>query len=256
MNLCKKIGKSIAIAFSMYSKIPMVQFEWKEEDMRYSMCFFPLVGIVIGLLSWCWWLFCQQFGIGKMCFAFVGLAIILLVTGGIHMDGYMDTMDALHSYGSREKKLEILKDSHIGAFAVIMTVLYVLIAAGAYSEIKNYSVMASFCGSYFLSRIFSAIAVVSFPCAKKEGTLYMFADAAQEKIVKRSLYAELALCALWQILMDPKAGIMQLICALTVFGYYYYKSKKEFGGFTGDLAGYFVTLCEGALMVMAAIACL
>ena len=47
MNLCKKIGKSIAIAFSMYSKIPMVQFEWKEEDMRYSMCFFPLVGIVI-----------------------------------------------------------------------------------------------------------------------------------------------------------------------------------------------------------------
>ena len=256
MNLFKKIGKSIAIAFSMYSKIPMVQFEWKEEDMRYSMCFFPLVGIVIGLLSWCWWLFCQQFDIGKMCFAFVGIAIILLVTGGIHMDGYMDTMDALHSYGSREKKLEILKDSHIGAFAVIMTVLYVLIAAGAYSEIKNYSVMASFCGSYFLSRIFSAIAVVSFPCAKKEGTLYMFADAAQEKIVKRSLYAELALCAFWQILMDPKAGIMQLICALTVFSYYYYKSKKEFGGITGDLAGYFVTLCEGALMVMAAIACL
>ena len=234
MNLFKKIGKSIAIAFSMYSKIPMVQFEWKEEDMRYSMCFFPLVGIVIGLLSWCWWLFCQQFGIGKMCFAFVGLAIILLVTGGIHMDGYMDTMDALHSYGSLEKKLEILKDSHIGAFAV----------------------MASFCGSYFLSRIFSAIAVVSFPCAKKEGTLYMFADAAQEKIVKRSLYAELAFCVLWQILMNPKAGIMQLICALAVFGYYYYKSKKEFGGITGDLAGYFVTLCEGALMVMAAIACL
>ena len=104
MNLFKKIGKSIAIAFSMYSKIPMPQFEWKEEDMRYSMCFFPLVGIVIGLLSWFWWLFCQHFGIGKMCFAFVGLAIILLVTGGIHMDGYKDTMDALHSYGSREKK--------------------------------------------------------------------------------------------------------------------------------------------------------
>ena len=168
MNLCKKIGKSIAIAFSMYSKIPMVQFEWKEEDMRYSMCFFPLVGIVIGLLSWCWWLFCQQFGIGKMCFAFVGLAIILLVTGGIHMDGYMDTMDALHSYGSREKKLEILKDSHIGAFAVIMTVLYVLIAAGAYSEIKNYSVMASFCGAYFLSRFSVQLQLSRFRVQKKK----------------------------------------------------------------------------------------
>ena len=102
MNLCKKIGKSIAIAFSMYSKIPMVQFEWKEEDMRYSMCFFPLVGIVIGLLSWCWWLFCQQFGIGKMC---------LHLLAGNHSFGdrrysygwLYDTMDALHSYGSREK---------------------------------------------------------------------------------------------------------------------------------------------------------
>lgn len=54
---------------------------------------------------------------------------LLLITGGIHIDGYMDTMDAVHSYGNREKKLEILKDSHIGAFAVIMLVTYVLAAA-------------------------------------------------------------------------------------------------------------------------------
>lgn len=256
MTNLKQIARSMAIAFSMYSKIPMPQFEWKEEDMRYSMCFFPFVGIVIGLLSWGWWLLCRHFGIGKMCFSFIGLAIILLVTGGIHMDGYMDTMDALHSYGSREKKLEILKDSHIGAFAVIMTVLYVLIAAGAYSEISKANVMASFCGAYFLSRIFSAIAVVSFPCAKKEGTLYLFADSAHERIVKTSLYVELVICVCWQIWMSPKAGLMQIVCAAAVFGYYYYKSKKEFGGITGDLAGYFVTLCEGALMVMAAIACL
>ena len=170
----KKLEKfNLRIAFSMYSKIPMVQFEWKEEDMRYSMCFFPLVGIVIGLLSWCWWLFCQQFDIGKMCFAFVGIAIILLVTGGIHMDGYMDTIGCASFLWKPRKKTGILKDSHIGAFAVIMTVLYVLIAAGAYSEIKNYSVMASFCGAYFLSRIFSAIAVVSFPCAKRRNAVYV-----------------------------------------------------------------------------------
>ena len=65
MNLFKKIGKSIAIAFSMYSKIPMLQFEWKEEDMRYSMCFFPLVGIVIGLFSWCCGFFVSTLTLGK-----------------------------------------------------------------------------------------------------------------------------------------------------------------------------------------------
>ena len=65
----------------------------------------------------------------------VFLVFLLLITGGIHIDGYMDTMDAVHSYGDREKKLEILKDSHIGAFAVIMLVTYVLAAAGAFSYI-------------------------------------------------------------------------------------------------------------------------
>ena len=105
----------------------------------------------------------------KMCFAFVGLAIILLVTGGIHMDGYMDTMDALHSYGSREKKLEILKDSHIGAFAVIMTVLYVLIAAGAYSEIKIFQLW-HILRSYFLITYFqcNCSCLVSVCKKKKE----------------------------------------------------------------------------------------
>ena len=252
----KHLGRSMAIAFSMYSKIPMPQFEWKEEDMRYALCFFPLVGVVIGLLSWCWWLFCRRFAVGSMCFSCIGLAIPLLVSGGIHMDGYLDTMDALHSYGSCEKKLEILKDSHIGAFSVIMTVLYVLIAAGAYSQITKGAVYASFCASYCLSRIFSALAVVSFPCAKREGTLYLFAGTAHEKIVKTSLYLQLILCIVFLVWMDPKAGILQGVGAVCVFAYYYKKSRKEFGGITGDLAGYFVTLCEGALTVMAAAACL
>ena len=44
----------------------------------------------------------------------------------IHMDGFLDTMDALNSYGSREKKLEILKDSRTGAFAVIGFGLYLV----------------------------------------------------------------------------------------------------------------------------------
>ena len=45
------IIRGIAVAFSTYSKIPMPQFVWKEEDMRYSMCFFPWIGAVIGAIS-------------------------------------------------------------------------------------------------------------------------------------------------------------------------------------------------------------
>ena len=76
------------IAFSMYSKIPMPQFEWKDEDMRYALCFFPWVGAVIGVLWYLWKWICDRFAVGTLCYAVVGTAIPILVTGGFHVDGF------------------------------------------------------------------------------------------------------------------------------------------------------------------------
>ena len=233
-----RIIKSFFIAFSMYSKIPMPQFQWKDEDMRYALCFFPWVGAVIGALWYLWKWFCDRFAVGTLCYAAVGTAIPLLVTGGFHVDGFLDTCDALHSYQSRDRKLEILKDSHIGAFAVIMT-LRMITVTGA---------------GCFLSRVLSGIAVVSFPSAKQEGTLYLFADKAHKRVVKSALYGQGILCALFMLWISFVAGGIAVAAALLSFAYYYYRSKKEFGGITGDTAGYFVTLCEGCVVVVVAIA--
>lgn len=118
----------------MFSKIPVPRADWDKENMRYMMCFFPLIGVVIGVLLQglgflCTWLF---FGDTMRGAAFVLLPI--LVTGGIHMDGFLDTTDALSSWQPREKKLEILKDSHAGAFAIIMGCAYFVLALGVWSE--------------------------------------------------------------------------------------------------------------------------
>lgn len=99
-----KLLKAMAIAFSIYSKIPVPQFEWKEEDMEYMMCFFPWIGGVIGLFFFGWAVLCEKFAVGNVCYALIGAAIPLMISGGFHVDGYMDTMDAFHSYQSREKK--------------------------------------------------------------------------------------------------------------------------------------------------------
>ena len=127
--------KSLILAFSMYSRIPVPHVRLEEKDMKYTFGFFPLVGVVIGALFSGWLIFARKFCIGTITSMCVSGVFLLLITGGIHIDGYMDTMDAVHSYGNREKKLEILKDSHIGAFAVIMLATYVLAAAGAFSYI-------------------------------------------------------------------------------------------------------------------------
>ena len=174
----------MAIAFSIYSKIPVPQFEWKEEDMEYMMCFFPWIGGVIGLFFFGWAVLCEKFAVGNVCYALIGAAIPLMISGGFHVDGYMDTMDAFHSYQSREKKLEILKDSHIGAFAAIMLALYYMIDIAAISEIHTQKAVSALAAVFFLARCFSGIAVMTLQPAKKEGLLYTFASSAQKVRVK------------------------------------------------------------------------
>ena len=125
---------SCIIAFSMYSRIPMPRVQWKEERMEHVFCFFPLVGAAEGLaLGGFLWLG-RLFALSPVMTALWGTALPILITGGIHMDGFADTMDAIHSYGDRKKRLEIMKDPHTGAFALICTAVYVCLYAGALGE--------------------------------------------------------------------------------------------------------------------------
>lgn len=248
-----RIIKSCIVAFSMYSKIPMPQFEWKEEDMHYMLCFFPWVGAVIGVCVYLWNWICTKFGIGQIAYVLVAVAIPILITGGFHVDGFMDTMDALHSYQPRERKLEILKDSHIGAFAVIMLAAYGLLYAGAFSEICDMRLLTIVCAGFVFSRCLSGIGVVTLPSARGNGMLYEAASHAQGRIVKGALYIQSVLCIVFMLRQSVIAGIVIVLAALGAYGYYVYRSRKELGGITGDTAGYFVLICEGAMIVAAAV---
>lgn len=247
------ILKSLIIAFSIYSKIPVVQFEWKDKDMKYMLCFFPWIGAVIGGCVYFWNYLCGIFTVGAMCHNLIGAAIPLMITGGFHVDGFMDTMDAFHSYQPSEKKLEILKDSHIGAFAVIMLALYGMIYIGAFSEIVDKRLVRIVCAGFFLARCLSGISVVSFPSAKKNGMLYFFASSSQNAIVKWSLYLQSMACILFMLWQFLCAGVIVVVTAFLTFAYYYHRTKKELGGITGDTAGYFVLICEASMMILAAV---
>lgn len=248
-----QIVKAMIIAFSMYSKIPMPQFQWKDEDIKYMLCFFPWIGAVIGNCVYLWGMICARYEIGQIGFTFIGTAIPLLITGGFHVDGFIDTMDAFCSYQPREKKLEILKDSHIGAFAVVMLGVYGLLYMAAFSEIEDKNLLQIVCAGFFLSRCLSGISVVSFPLAKKEGLLYFFASKAEKNLIKRVLYLQGSMCVLFMMWCSIFAGMLVIATALCAFTYYYYRSKKELGGITGDTAGYFVLLCECSMLVIVAV---
>lgn len=249
-----RIVKAFFIAFSIYSKIPVPQFAWKEEDMKYMLCFFPWIGAVIGFLLILWRGFCIHFEVGELCAVLTGAAIPLLVTGGFHVDGFMDTMDAFHSCQPRERKLEILKDPHIGAFSVIRFYLYGLLYLSAFSEVREKTLFHIFCAGFFLSRCLSGICVVTLPSAKKDGMLSYFAGSSERRRVRAVLSLQAAAAAGYMLSQSAPAGTIALAAAAVTVLYYAWKCQKELGGITGDAAGYFVLLCEGGILIsMAAV---
>lgn len=238
-----KLWNSFKIAFSMYSKIPMPASDWKKENMRYIMCFFPLIGGIIGAITWLWGFYGMQIVNSRTFYAMVLLMIPVFLTGGIHLDGLLDTSDALHSYQPRERKLEILKDSHAGAFAIITAVVYFLIYFGIYHEITLQG-LPVVCMGFVLSRALGSFSIASFPMAKNTGLAATFSDGAQKSCVRivSCIYAVLCVCLM--LSYHPVIGACTVVGVALEYLYYYKMSMKEFGGITGDLAGFHIQTCE------------
>ncbi len=238
--------KAAFIGISMYSALPMPQFNWEERPLKFAIAFFPWVGIITGGLFYLWFNLAEYYSLPAFVRACVGAAIPLMVTGGIHLDGFMDTTDALRSYQSRERRLEILKDPHIGAFAVIGVIIYGLVYLPALSLIglKGAAVLSM---GFFLSRTFSGMSVVTFQNAAGEGTLYTFSAGREGSSVKLMLLIQMCACAALMIITGGLSGVLCVCAAIAVFIYYRWRSYEVFGGITGDLAGWFLCLCELAM---------
>ena len=244
-----RLIRSFLIAFSTYSRIPVPQVEWTEENRRYAMCFFPLVGAVLGLMMWGWLALCDALRIGDLLRGAVAALLPLLVTGGIHMDGYMDVTDALASWQPKEKRLEILKDSHAGAFAVMGCAGYLLLSAALFSETRADDGLKLLC-VFVLSRTLSALALTIFRNARPQGMLDDFSRTAQRRMTLVSGIIYGIVCIIiwgltsgWLALICPAAAALCLLC-------YRHMAYKQFGGVTGDLAGWFLQVTE---LILAAV---
>ncbi len=231
-------------AILMYSRLPAPNVEWNEENRRYSLVFFPFIGIVIGGVLILWKMISDYFSFGNFLRAAVCTAIPVMITGGIHIDGFCDVNDAVSSFAEKEKKLEIMKDPHVGSFAIIKLCIYFLIQTALFSEAESLSEMSVCALGFVQSRSFSALAAVTLPNARGEGSLFNFSKPAHKKI---TVFAEIFYILITlglSFFIDAASAAVAFLCGIGVFVYYVFFSKKIFGGITGDLAGYFLCLYE------------
>ncbi|MCH5259894.1 MAG: adenosylcobinamide-GDP ribazoletransferase [Lachnospiraceae bacterium] len=222
----------------------MERFITKKIKCEYAIWLFPVIGFVVGVLLCGWSYVCTACGFSQICFAMVGAVIPVIVTGGIHMEGFVNTVHALHSRGKKEKKQELLKDSYVNAFAVLAAICFFLLYMAGLTLIwkENQLKLLGLC--FIISRTLDGMSLVWFLPAKKEGMLNSYASMRHKGTVRVVLVVLLALEFAAAVLIHPLIGTVMALAAMWVWTYYYYMSKNQFGGITEELAGFFLGLCE------------
>jgi cobalamin 5''-phosphate synthase/cobalamin synthase len=250
----KNFFKSFIISFSMYSILPMPRIDWDRDSMKYTFFFLPWIGLLMGGLTYGWFLLSAECGFNSVFTAVILALLPIVLSGGIHMDGLIDTCDAIFSYGEREKKLEILKDPRTGAFGVIGCAVYLLLLLGSYSQLlQTPKYAAILLLTFFVSRSLGAIALLSVAKAKKDGLGTTFADAAGRRFNLTALYVYLVAVFVLMLCLN---WILGVVLALVLGGYvaWYIRSiKKNFGGITGDLTGFLISSSELVILFVTVI---
>ena len=229
---------AFAMCQSMFCSIPAPQI-WDEKAKDKMLLFLPIVGLEIGviwaLLAWA----CYFLNLPALVTGLILCAYPYIVTGFIHLDGYMDVTDAVKSWRDLERRREILKDSHVGSFAVIGIVLLIIVQFAFFASAP---VDAEFLILIFvpvISRCCSALAVTGL----KPMSTSQYADQKKPKSHMVVLTIMLVVFLVTGFLFCGKYGFA-LIGGLVGYGLALRRAYKSLEGMNGDISGYALTIGE------------
>lgn len=239
----KQIWTSFRLAFSMYSVFPARQVEKNRDNMKYILIFVPLIGAIIGFLIKEWQII-SPYLVDKDLLGAVFCAIMpIFLSGGAFLDGFFRTVDALGSHQPREGKLQILKDSHSGYFAIAICVCYFFIVVSLWSEmpLDSWPVLAF---GFVLSRALYGLSIVWFPHTQESKCSLYVGKGKDKLIVTGFMIAYMVVSIAGMMMCDLMVAIPCLTGAALAFLYYCYVAFHHFGGITEDIASFFVQVCE------------
>ena len=243
----KQLLHAFAMCQSMFCAIPCPWNIWDEKARDKLLWCFPGVGMEIGLLWWAVAMLCRCFEVPSIASGFLICAVPFFATGFIHLDGYMDVLDAVKSCRDLERRREILKDSHVGSFAVIGFCLLML---------AQFSFCCGFSGG-FDYRILIVIPVISRcgSCLAVSLLPKMSTSQYAQKTVKTADWViplVWAVCALaFAFLVCGKYGIA-LLGGAGGYGLALRRAYRSLEGMNGDISGYALTISELAAVAVAA----
>ena len=223
---------------SMFCSIPAPQI-WDEKAKDKMLLFLPIVGLEIGaiwaVLAW----LCRLLNLPALVVGMILCAYPYIVTGFIHLDGYMDVTDAVKSWRDLERRREILKDSHVGSFAVIGIVLMMLAQFALFASAINNANYLILIFIPAVSRCCSALAVTGL----KPMSTSQYADRNKPKSHTVALAIMLCIFLVAGFLLCGKYGFALVGC-LVGYGLALRRGYKSLKGMNGDISGYALTIGE------------
>ena len=234
----KKYLHAFVMCQSMFCAIPAPQV-WDEKAKDKMLLFLPVVGLEIGalwaLLAW----FCKLLNLPALVVGVILCAYPYIVTGFLHLDGFMDVTDAVKSCRDLQRKREILKDSHVGSFAVIGIVLLMIAQFALLSSAPtdaNYLILIFIPA---VSRCCSALAVTGL----KPMSTSQYAD--QKKLKSYMIALSIMLCIFFAagFLLCGKYSFALAGCFVG-YGLALLRAYRSLDGMNGDIAGFSLTIGE------------
>ena len=238
----KKYLRALLMSFTMFTAVPLPFHRWDDEARPQMTLFLPVVGAFVGglwtLLAFVLrWLSLPALVSGAALCAFP-----FLITGGIHMDGFLDVTDAVKSWRDLEERRRILKDPHVGSFAVLFAILLILAQFALFASAKETAAPFSLLLIAVVSRTLAALCVtVLRPMETSEyAGVYRKGIKISHVIVFSALMA--AAVALGFVFLGEYG-----FCSLAVIAGYLLLLQRAFRslkGMSGDVSGYAMTFAE------------
>ena len=235
----KRYLHAFVMCQSMFCAIPCPVQLWDEDAREWMLPMLPLVGLEIGAL---WALLGWLTGMLGLPALVRGAALALfpyLATGSLHLDGFMDVTDAVKSCRDLPRRREILKDSHVGSFAVIGLCMLLLVQTVLFAGVpaERSSLVLLFIPG--VSRCCSALAVTGLPAMATSQY------AAQKKNTSRLGRLAAAACLLTALgfALCGRMGFALIGC-IAGYGAALRRAYRALEGMNGDIAGYALTVGE------------
>ncbi|TYP56797.1 adenosylcobinamide-GDP ribazoletransferase [Thermosediminibacter litoriperuensis] len=219
-------------AFSFLTRIPLPYIELDQKHITRSLPFFPVVGAVIGTLLAGVDLLLKR-SIPAPALACLFVVCETIVTGGLHVDGFADTMDGLFCGKERDKKLEVMKDSRLGAYGAMGVVLLLLLKYSAILSIHQELRTRLLIVFPVISRWMMTCAITFFPYLREKGLGRAFNENKSSMMFVLSTFFALMIVFTVAGIEGIKTAFLTFVSGL-LFSLYIF---RQLGGMTGDTYG-------------------